>query len=84
MTTASPLHDADREAARERADRLTEAAFPAGRCQRSPEYISGVRTRLRFSLAGDSISNPYPAGTSDADALWAGCEEGRLIARMQG
>lgn len=84
MTTSFPLTDVDREAARARADRLTDEAFAPGRCTRSPEYVAGVRARLRFSLAGDPVSNPYPAGTSDADAFWAGCEEGRLIARMQG
>lgn len=83
MPTAAPLTDSDREAARARADRLTDEAFAPGRCFRSPEYVAGVRARLRYSMAGDHVTNPYPVGTSDADAFFAGCDEGRLIARMQ-
>lgn len=83
MPTASPLLDADRQAARERADRLTEAAFAPGRPTRSPEYIAGVRARLRYAFANDKVVYPYPSGTAAADAFFAGMEEGRLIHRMQ-
>ncbi len=84
MTTASPLHDAHREAERSRADRLVDESFGPGSTLKSPEFIDGFRARLYFSFAGDPISNPHPIGTSQADAFYSGIDYGRIVAYMQG
>lgn len=83
MTTASPFHDADREAARARADRLVAESFPPGSNLKSPEFLDGFRSRLYFSFAGDAIVQPHPIATAEADAFYFGVEYGRLIAHMQ-
>jgi uncharacterized protein YbjT (DUF2867 family) len=84
MPTPSPLLDADREAARARADRLLLESFPPGSTLRSPEFLDGFRSRLYFSFAGDPIVQPHPIGTPEADAFFSGIDYGRLIANMQG
>jgi uncharacterized protein YbjT (DUF2867 family) len=84
MTTAAPLHDADREAERKRADRLIAESFGPGSTLRSPEFIDGFRARLYFSFAGDPIVQPHPIGTPEADAFFSGIDYGRIVAHMQG
>lgn len=83
MNTVSPLRDADREAARKRADRLIAESFGAGSTLRSPEFIDGFRARLYFSFAGDPIVQPHPIGTAEADAFFSGIDYGRIVAHMQ-
>lgn len=84
MTTSAPLHDADREAERKRADRLVAESFGAGSTLRSPEFVAGFRARLYFSFAGDPITNPHQTGTAQADAFFSGIDYGRIVAHMQG
>lgn len=84
MTTSAPLHDADREAERSRADRLVDESFGAGSTLKSPEFIDGFRARLYCSFAGDTISNPHTVGTAKADAFFSGIDYGRIVAHMQG
>lgn len=84
MTTSAPLHDADREAARARADRLVNESFPPGSNLKSDEFLEGFRSRLYFSFAGDPIVQPHPIATPEADAFCFGIEYGRIVAHMQG
>ena len=84
MTTSAPLHDADRDAERKRADRLVKESFGPGSTLKSPEFIDGFRARLYFSFAGDPIANPYKPGTAQADAFYSGIDYGRIVAHMQG
>ena len=63
---------------REARDRLwAEAQGP--RDPRSPEYMAGIRDTLDM-LAGftpeGSLANPYPGGTAQHDAWFAGNREG--------
>lgn len=80
MTTTS--RD-DIQAAMDRADRLLEDAFPTGRTPRSEEYRAGVLRALLFSLARIPVLCPYDTATAQADAFFAGLEEGKLIARCE-
>lgn len=77
MTTTSKD---DIQAPRERADRLLEAAFPTGRTPRSDEYRAGVLRALLFSLARIPVLCPYDTATAQADAFFAGLEEGKGLA----
>lgn len=70
-------------AAAERATRLVEDAFPEGRTPRSPEYKSGVYALLLFRFSGRPILCPHDTATAQADAFFAGVEEGkRLVGRL--
>jgi len=62
----------------EKRDRLwKEAQGP--RDKRSPEYMRAIKERLDWYADGkpeEGVSNPYPLGTAQADAWWAGNQEG--------
>ncbi len=69
-TTDTPTH---------RRDRLWEYAN-GPRSPRSREYMAGLAACLdkRAGLVA-RISNPYKAGTAQADAWYAGVQEGHLL-----
>jgi hypothetical protein len=60
-------------------DELMEKAFKRGRDPRSEEYKAGVRAVFEYRVNKVKIKNPYVLGTSQADAFYAGTEEGRAI-----
>jgi hypothetical protein len=62
-------------------DKLFDAAFNNARDPRSDEYKAGVRAVLNYRIAGERIYRPYPMGTTQADAFYAGVDEGHQIWR---
>lgn len=64
-------------------DSLFNEAFAKNlhRDPRSEEYKAGVRAALTYRLHGTKIQCPYRTGTSQADAYFAGTEEGHRIWR---
>jgi len=66
------------------AQELFDAAFSKPRDARSAEYKQGVLDILRHRLCeqnSDFKVGRYVAGTAQADAYWAGNDEGRQLAR---
>lgn len=64
------------------ADRIFRKAFQGTtRTPRSPAYKHGVRAALRYRCEGRPIALPYRAGTAEADAYWAGLNEGHALWR---
>jgi len=60
--------------------RLMASAFShTQRDPRSTEYRDGARALLTARLGGTTLQNPYKAATAQADAWWAGVEEGKAI-----
>ena len=67
-----------------KAQEIFEAAFRKPRDPRSDEYKAGVLNILRFRLGelnGKAGHCPYYIGTAQADAYFAGCDEGHRLAR---
>lgn len=62
------------------ARRLLDQAFAVARAPRSPPYRLGVYHMLLKALQGEHLACPFKLGTADADAWFAGCNEGRRIA----
>jgi hypothetical protein len=62
-------------------DHLFNAAFHAARDPRSLEYKTGAIALLDLRVHGNPILRPYVPGTAQADAFWAGVDEGRAIWR---
>lgn len=62
-------------------DQLMQAAFFNGRTPRSAEYKAGTRAALESRIEHKDIVPPYQAGTTEADAYFAGIEEGKSIWR---
>lgn len=64
-------------------EQLFEQAFPVGgtRDPRSAPYKEGVRAVLAFRIDGTKIPLPYRLGTAEADAHFAGCDEGHMLWR---
>ena len=63
---------------------IFDAAFLKPRAPRSDEYRRGVIDALRFRLSEENSAiwkNQYKLGTSQADAYFAGCDEGHRLAR---
>lgn len=60
-------------------DGLMAAAFDRPREPRSSAYCVGVRTLLARRIDGASLALPFEIGTAEADAFFAGEDEGRLI-----
>ena len=60
-------------------DGLMAAAFDQPREPRSSAYCCGVRTILAHRIDGASLALPFEIGTAEADAFFAGEDEGRLI-----
>lgn len=63
------------------AKKLFEQAFSTARDPRSDEYKAGVKAALMYRAAGVPIKRPYEIGTAEADAFYAGQDEGMLIWR---
>lgn len=62
---------------------LMEWLFRPGRDPRSAAYHAGVRDMLLFKLCHQQLKQPYTVGTAEADAWWAGNEEGRTAIRVR-
>jgi len=63
-----------------KANELFEKAFNAPREARSDEYKDGVLQALQFKTEEiDGVSFPYKMGTAQADAWFAGLDEGKRI-----
>ena len=63
---------------------IFDAAFLKPRAPRSDEYRRGVMDVLRFRLGEENAAiwkNQYKLGTAQADAYFAGCDEGHRLAR---
>lgn len=60
-------------------DGLMAAAFNRPRDPRSDAYKQGVRAALILYVERVTLPLPFNAGTAEADAFFAGEEEGRLI-----
>jgi hypothetical protein len=59
-------------------------AFFVGRDPRSDQYRQGARSILVHRLRGSALpAIPYRLGTPEADAYFAGQDEGRAIARRE-
>lgn len=66
----------------DRAEELFAAQFKPGRTPRSEEYKSGVRMLLRRLIHSAEFRCPYPEGSVQMDAFFAGVEEGWIIWRQ--
>lgn len=67
-----------------KAREIFDAAFAKPRDPRSDEYRHGVLDILRFRLGEASeafLKKQYVLGTAQADAYFAGCDEGHRLAR---
>lgn len=64
-------------------DQLMETAFgpETYRDPRSQEYKAGAKAVLAYRVWGTKIECPWPAGTAQADAFFAGLDEGHAIWR---
>lgn len=75
MTTITPMLAID----------YFETAFNQPRQPRSSAYKRGVLYVLRYRLHEvDAIPCPYAMGSVEADAYFAGCDEGHHIAEREG
>jgi len=65
------------------AQAVFDKAFEPGREPRSDAYKQGVLACLRVRIDGmELVKNPYPAGTAESDAYYAGVSEGRALSPM--
>lgn len=55
---------------------IYDEAFDVPRDPRSDEYKQGVIAALSFRITGQKIPHPYALGTAQADAFYAGIDEG--------
>ncbi|WP_287278666.1 hypothetical protein [Ralstonia sp.] len=64
-------------------DDLMRATFSPGRAPRSPEYMAGCRALLDLRAAGkrDGLHCPWPEGSVQSDAWFAGAAEGIIVWR---
>ena len=63
------------------AQAIFDEAFKPGRAPRSDAYKQGVMACLRLRVDGLAYEAcPYPEGSAQADAYFAGVEEGRQLA----
>ena len=60
-------------------DSLMAAAFDRPREPRSNAYKAGVRAKLSHVFDNVTTAMPYAPGTAEADAFFAGEEEGCVI-----
>lgn len=64
---------------------LMREAWAQPRTARSSAYKAGTYDLLCYQLGReDDCLNPYRLGTAEADAFWAGVDEGWLILRNRG
>lgn len=64
-------------------EQLMDAAFSPGRDPRSEEYMRGCIAALQYRIHGATIRHPYQMGTTQADAYFAGIDEGHAIWRRE-
>jgi hypothetical protein len=64
-------------------DRLLDLAFFPGRAPRSVEYREGCAAALEYRILGAPIHCRHAAGSTAADAWYAGVEEGHSIWRAK-
>lgn len=65
-------------------ERIMAARFNPGATPRSLPYHEGLRAMLAHRLDGMPFAaSPYPVGTPEADAYFAGQDEGRVLARIE-
>lgn len=64
-------------------ERLMALAFFPGRAPRSAEYRQGCQAVLEYRVLNRRMHAPYPAGCCEADAWFAGVEEGHAIWRRK-
>ena len=64
-------------------ERLMALAFFPGRAPRSVEYREGCQAALEYRILVRRMRAPYPAGCCEADAWFAGAEEGHAIWRRK-
>lgn len=62
-------------------DTLLDAAFDESRAPRSAEYKDGARSVLEAKVSGGRLHCPYPHGTAQCDAFFAGVTEGNQLWR---
>lgn len=63
-----------------RAQQLHHEAFSVGRDQRSDEYKAGALAALQFNCGETRVLQcPHEQGSVQADAWFAGSDEGRAI-----
>jgi hypothetical protein len=65
-------------------DRVVAAAFDRPRNPRSVEYREGVRALLMHRATGGRLLCHFTVGTAQADAFFAGVEEGKALWQAQG
>lgn len=70
---------ADNHSREAKAHRLFDAAFNKPRDPRSPAYKEGVLATLRYYCNNIPVTCPYPEATAEADAFFAGRDEGNKI-----
>ena len=63
-------------------DGLMAAAFDRPRDPRSDAYKAGARAHLTRVIENKTIAVPYPSGTAERDAFYAGENEGKAIYRQ--
>ena len=63
---------------------LLVAAFDRPRDPRSAAYIAGVRAHLEYAINDKKTALPYKLGSAEADAFFAGADEGRAIVMRGG
>jgi hypothetical protein len=61
---------------------LMRASFDRPRTPRSKAYMQGAQWVLDFRIRGHRPPCPYKAGTAEADAFFAGRDEGNEIWRI--
>lgn len=62
-------------------ERLLTASFEVARDPRSAAYRAGARDLLISKLCDTTLRSPFPLGTAQADAWFAGRDEGVSIHR---
>lgn len=62
-------------------DDIIDLAFGRPRDPRSPMYVAGARTALMHHALGAPVRCPHPMGTPEADAWFAGVQEGVALWR---
>ncbi len=60
-----------------------DLAFFPGRTPRSAEYREGCQAALEYRILGRRMHSSYSAGCCEADAWFAGAEEGHTIWRRK-
>lgn len=64
-------------------DEIVALAFGSPRMPRSGAYVAGVRDHLRARALSRQVLCPYPQGSAEADAWFAGVDEGRVLWREE-